>query len=64
MRLGLIIMRQRIKLRVVSRAWVPEVKEVQDRTICWQGDGHIILGRNRCYFVGLFPKRSAITGVY
>ena len=27
----------------VGRAWVPEAKEVQDATICWQGDGHSIL---------------------
>ena len=28
----------------VGRAWVPEAKEVQDATICRQGDGHSILG--------------------
>ena len=32
-----------------SRQWVgpwsPEAKEVQDTTICWQSDGHSILGR-------------------
>ena len=38
----------------MGRAWVPEAKEVQDATICWQGDGHSILG----------PKRSTITGVH
>ena len=48
----------------VGRAWVPEAKEVQDATICWQGDGHSILGRKRCYYVGLLPERSTITGVY
>ena len=48
----------------MSRAWVPEAKEVQDATICWQGDGHSILGRKRHYYVGLLPKRSTITGVY
>ena len=47
----------------MGRAWVPEVKEVQDATIYWQGDGHIILGRKRRYYVVL-PKRSTITGVY
>ena len=36
----------------VGRAWVPEAKEVQDATICWQGDGHSILGRKRRYYVG------------
>ena len=38
----------------MGRAWVPEVKEVQVATICWQGDGHSILGRKRHYYVGLF----------
>ena len=48
-------MSQRIKLRVVSGwAWVPEAKEVQDTTICWQGDGHSILGRKRRYLTGLY----------
>ena len=41
-------------------AWVPEAKEVQDVTVCWQGDRHSILGCKRCYL----PKRSTITGVY
>ena len=45
----------------VGRAWVPKAKEVQDATICWQGDGHSILGRKRLDFL---PKRSTITGVY
>ena len=45
----------------MGRAWA---KEVQDATICWQGDGHSILGRKRRYYVGLFTKRSTITGVY
>ena len=40
----------------MGRAWVPEAKEVQDATICWQGDGHSILGRKRCYYVGLFTQ--------
>ena len=48
----------------VGRAWVPEAKEVQDATICWQGDDHSILGRKRRYYVGFLPKRSTITGVY
>ena len=52
MRLGFIIMSQRIKLRV------PEAKEVQDATICWQGDGHSILGRKRRYYVGLFTQEK------
>ena len=34
----------------VGRTWVPEAKEVQDATICWQGDGHSILGRKRRYY--------------
>ena len=48
----------------MDRAWAPEAKVVQDATICWQGDGHSILGRKRRYYVGLLPKRSTITGVY
>ena len=49
----------------MCRAWVPEAKEVQDATICWQGDGYSILGHKRHYYVWfLFPKRSTITGVY
>ena len=47
-----------------QRAWVPEAKEVQDTTICWQGDGHSILGCKRRYYVGFLRKRSTITGVY
>ena len=38
----------------VGRAWVPEAKEVQEATICWQGDGHSILGCKRRYYFGLF----------
>ena len=48
----------------MGRAWVPEAREVQDKTICWQDESHNILGRKRCYYVGLLPKRSKITGVY
>ena len=33
----------------VGRAWVPEMKEVQDATIYWQGDCHSILGCKRRY---------------
>ena len=42
----------------VGRAWVPEAKEVQDATICWQCDGHSILGRKRRYYVGLFTQEK------
>ena len=42
----------------VGRAWVPEAKEVQDATICWQGNGHSILGRKRRYYVGLFTQEK------
>ena len=42
----------------VGRAWVPEAKEVQDATICWQGDDHSILGRKRHYYVGLFTQEK------
>ena len=44
--------------------WVPEAKEVQDTTICWLGDGHSILGRNRRMMLDFLPKRSTINGVY
>ena len=42
----------------VGRAWIPEAKEVQDTTICWQGDGHSSLGRKRRHYVGLFYPRE------
>ena len=42
----------------VGRAWVPKAKEVQDATICWQGDGHSILGRKRRYYDGLFNQEK------
>ena len=42
----------------VGRAWVPEAKEVQDATICWQGDGHSILGPKRHYYVGHFTQEK------
>ena len=31
----------------VGSAWVPEAKAVQDATVCWQGDGHSVLGHKR-----------------
>ena len=43
----------------VGRAWVPEAKEVQDATICWQGDGYSILGRKRRYYVGRFTQENS-----
>ena len=49
----------------MSRLWVPEAKEVQDTTICWQGDDHSILGRKGRFYVGLFTQEKyKITGVY
>ena len=42
----------------MGSAWVPEAKEVQDATICWQGDDHSILGRKRRYYVGLFTQEK------
>ena len=45
-----------------SCQWVgpgsPRPKKVQDATICWQGDGHSILGRKRRYYVGLFTQEK------
>ena len=46
------------------RAWVHEAKEVQDATICWQGDGRSMLGHNRRYILDFSPKRSTINVVY
>ena len=43
----------------MGRACVPEAKEVQDTTICWQGDGH-----KRRYYVGFFTQEKYVTGVY
>ena len=48
----------------MGRAWVPEAKEVQDATVCWQADGQCILGRKRYYHVGLFTQEKYNTGVY
>ena len=48
----------------MGRTWVPEAKEGQDTAVCWQGDGHTILGGKGRYYVGLFPKKNTITGVY
>ena len=42
----------------MGRAWVPEDKEGQDTTICWQGDGHSILGLKRHNYVGLFTQEK------
>ena len=42
----------------VGKAWVPQAKEVQDATICWQGYGHSILGPKRRYYVGFFYPRE------
>ena len=45
-------------VKAQSRQCVPEAREVQDTTICWQGDGHSILGRKRPYYVGLFTQEK------
>ena len=47
----------RIKLKV-ARAGVSEAKEVQNATLCWQGDGNCILGCTRHYYVGLSSKEK------
>ena len=45
-----------------SHQWVgpgsPEANEVQDAVICWQDDGHSILGCKRRYYVGLFTQEK------
>ena len=40
----------------MGRTWVLKAKVVQDTIICWQGDGHSILGRKRRYYVTFYPK--------
>ena len=44
----------------MGRDWVPEAKEVQDTTICWQDDGNSILGHKRRYNIGRFTKENYI----
>ena len=39
-------------------ARVSEAKEVQNATLCWQGDGNCILGCTRRYYVGLSSKEK------
>ena len=40
------------------RSGVSEAKEVQNATLCWQGDGSCILGCTRCYYGGLSSKEK------
>ena len=40
------------------RARVSEAKEVQNATLCWQGDGNCILGFTRHFYVGLSSKEK------
>ena len=40
------------------RAGVSEAKEVQNATLCWQGDDNYILGCTRRYYVGLSSKEK------
>ena len=42
----------------MGRAWNPEAKKVQDTTVCWQGDGHSMLGHKWRYYVGLLNKEQ------
>ena len=48
----------------MGRTWVPEAKEVEDTTICWQGDGHSIWDAKGVIMLDFLPKRSTISGVY
>ena len=48
----------------MGRAWVPEAKEVQDTTICWQGDATVFWDAKGVNMCGFLPKRSTIIGVY
>ena len=36
----------------------PKKFKMPNATICWQGDGHSILGRKRRYYVGLFTQEK------
>ena len=38
-------------------AGVSEAKEVQNATLCWQGDGNCILGCTSRYYVGLIREK-------
>ena len=40
------------------RVGVSEAKEVQNATLCGQGDGSCIFGCTRCYYVGLSSKEK------
>ena len=40
------------------KAGVSEAKEVQNTTLCWQGDGNCILGCTRRYYVGLSSEEK------
>ena len=42
----------------VGRTLVPEAKEVQDITICWQDYGHSILRRKMRYYFGFFTQEK------
>ena len=39
-------------------AWVPEANEVQNATICWQGDGHSIFGTQKALLCWTFYPRE------
>ena len=39
-------------------AGVSEAQEVQNATLCWQGDGNCILGCTRRYYVGISSKEK------
>ena len=42
----------------MGRAGVSEAKEVQNATLCWQGDDNCILERTMRYYVGLSSKEK------
>ena len=47
----------------MGRVCVHEARDVQDTTICWQGDGHSILGRKTRCHVRLFTQEKYNKGV-
>ena len=53
------------KLKVASEQGLgPDAKEVQDTTICWQGDGPVFWDAKGVIMLDVLPKRCTITGVY
>ena len=63
MRPGSIIMSKRIKSSE-CRAGVSEAKEVQNATLCWQGDGNCIWDAQGVIMLDFLAKKSTIKEAY